>query len=503
MPDLANGRVLFVTGVGHAAYDWQLTLHAFDSQTTRELWSVPFAPAQGGATRLISLDTNGVAFTTDAGLLFVVRSDQLSNPGADLQVTQAFTPNVVPSGANSVSAITVLNLGPATATGVLLSNQVPADVAIKAVTTSKGTILQTNPAVLVRMDSLTNGEAAIVSLNCLATNQGLYLSRASVTADQPDPNPANSTATANVQIVAPLLLTISDAAAREGNVGLSGISFNMSLSSTASVPVSVRYQTADGTALAGLDYNTNAGLLTIPAGTLTRVLTLNSAIRGNTVVQSNRFFFVNLSAATNATLSRIQAVATILDDDYRTIAVSNIALVEGNTGTTNAVFNFSLTPASTTPVAVDYQTLDGSAAAGSDYAAHAGTLVFSPGVTNLSLAIPVFGDTLPEMDETFSLLMSQPSGAILAVNNARATIINDDPLPPVEFSSITWNGQLLRLRFATIEGRNYRVERTTGLNPPSWSILTNNVTGIGSMMEVTDSAATERSASFYRLVLLP
>jgi uncharacterized repeat protein (TIGR01451 family) len=268
-PDLANGRAFFVTGAGHAAYVWQLTLHAFDSQTTRELWSVPLASGQGGVTRLVNLGTNGLAFTTDAGLLFIVQSGQLSTPRADLQATQVFTPSVIPAGANSTSAITLHNLGPAIATGILLSNSLPTGLAVTAVTASKGTILQTNPAVLVQVGSLTNGETATITLTCSATNQGLYPSRASVSSDQIAPNPGNSTALASLQVGAPLLLTINDAAVPEGNSGLSNIGFTLSLSSTSTVPVSVRYQTANGTAFAGVDYNTNAGLVTIPAGTLT------------------------------------------------------------------------------------------------------------------------------------------------------------------------------------------------------------------------------------------
>jgi hypothetical protein len=232
-------------------------------------------------------------------------------------------------------------------------------------------------------------------------------------------------------------------------------------------------------------------------------LTLFSIIRGNTLVQSNRFFLLNLSSATNATLARTQAVATIIDDDFRTISVSNVALLEGNVGITNAVFNFSLTPPSATAVTFDYQTFDGSATAGSDYAAHAGTILFAPGVSNLSLSIPVFGDTLPEMDETFSLLLSQPSGAVLGVDTVRGTIINDDPLPPVAFAAISRESQLLHLRFPTISGRYYRVDRIPSLGQGPWSILSNNIPGTGSVVDVVDSAAAQTSQSFYRLVLLP
>jgi chitinase len=279
--------------------------------------------------------------------------------------------------------------------------------------------------------------------------------------------------------------------------------FNASLSATSNLPVYVRYQTLDGTAVAGVDYNTNYGLFTIPAGTVSRQLPLISAIRGNTLVQSNRFFYLNLFSATNATLSRTQVVATIVDDDFLTITATNIALFEGNSGITNAVFNITLTPPSTSPVTVDYQTLDGTASAGSDYGARAGTLRFDPGITNIALSVPVYGDTLPEMDEAFFLLLSQPSGAVLGLNQVRATILNDDPLPSLALSGLNWVGQDLHLQFASINGGRYRVERSLNLSAQLWSAVADNVLGTGGLVDVTDPAAGPGPQGFYRLVLLP
>ena len=241
---------------------------------------------------------------------------------------------------------------------------------------------------MVKVGTLANGEAAAVILTCMATNQGWYTNESFASLVEPDPNPANNSSAATLQVGAPVFLTISDASAREGVAGASHIMFNALLSATSNLPVYVRYQTLDGTAVAGVDYNTNYGLLTIPAGTVSRVLTLVSTIRGNTLVQSNRFFYLNVISATNATLVRSQAVGTIVDDDFQTITATNIALIEGNSGITNAVFNISLAPPSAGPVTIDYQTINGTADAGSDYGARAGTLRFDPGVTNVTLAVP-------------------------------------------------------------------------------------------------------------------
>lgn len=502
-PDLIGGRVYFVTATGYAAWNWQLTLRAFDALTAQELWSVPFAPAQGAVTHLVKLGTNGVALTTDAGKLLIVRSGQLASPTADLQLTDTITPVANAAGQNAVWKLTVRNLGPGSAPGVVVSNAIPANLVIVSATASKGVVLQTNSAILGRLGTLANGETATITVTCRLANPGQFFSQAFVSFDQPDPTPADNSATATLQSGPPLFLAIGDAAVREGNSGASSITFNLSLSATSSMPVYFRYQTFNGTAVAGVDYNTNSGLFTFPAGILSRTLSLSSTIRGNTLVQSNRLFYLNLSSVTNATLLRTQVVATIMEDDFRTLTVTNIALLEGNTVLTNANLSLNLAPPSTSPVMVEYQSVDGTATAGSDYRARAGTLRFEPGVTNLSVSVPVYGDTLPEMDETFFLLLSQPSGAVLGADQIQAMIINDDSIPPLAWNGINWVGQEIQLHFASISGRRYRVERALDMTVQTWSLVADNLLGTGGIIEVIDPTTSQTVQGYYRLVLLP
>src|SRR5207249_3890154 len=90
-------------------------------------------------------------------------------------------------------------------------------------------------------------------------------------------------------------------------------------------------------------------------------------------------FFVNLGIVTNATVTRRQAVGTIIDDDPPpTINISNVSLKEGNDGETSFVFNVSLSSPSSFEVTVDYATADVTAKAGSDYSAVSGMLKFAP-----------------------------------------------------------------------------------------------------------------------------
>ena len=109
-----------------------------------------------------------------------------------------------------------------------------------------------------------------------------------------------------------------------------------------------------------------------------------------------------------------------------TLSVSDVAVSEGNSGTTPAAFTVTLSAASTQTVTVSWTTADGSATAGADYTAASGSLSFSPGVTSLSVSVAVIGDTAPEGNEDFFLNLGSPTNATLADGQGRGTITNDD-----------------------------------------------------------------------------
>jgi hypothetical protein len=90
--------------------------------------------------------------------------------------------------------------------------------------------------------------------------------------------------------------------------------------------------------------------------------------------------------------------------------------------------SFEVTLSGPTPVRVTvaYATANGTATAGSDYTATAGTLVFAPGQTSKIVSVPITGDTTFEPNETFTLTLSNPVNATLGTATATATITNDD-----------------------------------------------------------------------------
>jgi len=226
----------------------------------------------------------------------------------------------------------------------------------------------------------------------------------------------------------PPLLRIGHAMVTEENVGTADARFTVTLSAASDRDVTFRYATADGTATAGVDYAAASGLVTIPAGQTSATIAV--AVHGDRIFESSESFSVLLTEPTDAVIAEGWAFATIVDDEP-SISVGDARLTEGNSGVTYATFTVSLSLAYDEPVSVDFATADGTATAGGDYQAAAGTLTFAAGETTKTVRIAVFGDTLIENDEYFSLDLGGPSGnAFIADGRAHGTIANDDfPTP--------------------------------------------------------------------------
>ncbi len=110
------------------------------------------------------------------------------------------------------------------------------------------------------------------------------------------------------------------------------------------------------------------------------------------------------------------------------ISISNPApQFEGNAGTTTMTFTVTLDAASPGVVTVDFATADGTANAVIDYVATAGKLTFNAGDTSKTISVTINGDVLVEADETFSVILSNPSaGDTILAKTATGTILNDD-----------------------------------------------------------------------------
>jgi hypothetical protein len=108
------------------------------------------------------------------------------------------------------------------------------------------------------------------------------------------------------------------------------------------------------------------------------------------------------------------------------LVINDVSVTEGDSGTTNAVFNVTLSSAATQTVTVDYTTADNTATtADNDYVAASGTLTFTPGITVQTITVTVNGDVNPESTETFLVNLSNPVNAGIADGQGVGTIVQD------------------------------------------------------------------------------
>ena len=223
----------------------------------------------------------------------------------------------------------------------------------------------------------------------------------------------------------PTAILISDVSLLEGNVGTTAAVFTVQLSAASTGTVSVNYTTADGSAtLSDNDYQTQSGTVTFAPGETSKTITV--LVNGDRRGESNETFFVNLTAATNAVIDDGQSVGTIVDDEPH-ISINDVSITEGNTGSKNATFTVSLTAAYDLPMTVHFATANGSATAGSDYAATSGDVTIAAGQTTMTFTVAVLGDRSAESDETFVVNLSGLTNAIIADGQGVGTIVDDEP----------------------------------------------------------------------------
>ncbi len=224
-------------------------------------------------------------------------------------------------------------------------------------------------------------------------------------------------------------LSINDVTLAEGNAGTTNFQFTITRSNTAGA-VSVVVNTQNGTAVSTSDYTAISNLtVNFAPGSSTAVV--NVSVIGDTAVEANETFSVNLSNPSGAAITDGQGIGTITNDDSTSISIGDVAVTEGNSGTTNASFTVTLAGAVQGGFTVPVSSVNGSAIAPSDYTAVAGgaslTFTGNAGETR-QVTVAVVGDTIVEANETFEVQLGTPSVAGVSVSDGTGvgTINNDD-----------------------------------------------------------------------------
>lgn len=109
-------------------------------------------------------------------------------------------------------------------------------------------------------------------------------------------------------------LSVDNVQIQEGNRGTAGLDFHVALSAPVPFSIKVSYTTLDQTAkVKNLDYIRRTGSLVFAAGEIEK--TIRVGVRGDTKVELNETFAVQLKGPVWATLTKPQGVGTIINDD--------------------------------------------------------------------------------------------------------------------------------------------------------------------------------------------
>jgi hypothetical protein len=236
-------------------------------------------------------------------------------------------------------------------------------------------------------------------------------------------------------------ISIDDQTTDEGNTGDNPVlTFNVTLSNPSDQTVTVEYTTTNGTATTGDgDYDAASGTVTFDPGDTAE--TVDVTVNGDEVPESDETFTVDLSGESGATLANDQGLGTITNDDpIPAVSVSDASVTEGDAGDTTLSFDVTLSQISAGTATVHYATADDTATiVDGDYDAASGTVTFDPGEDAKQVDVTVHGDVTYENDETFTLVLSDPSGATIDVDTATGTITNDDAPPALSIDDVSMN----------------------------------------------------------------
>ena len=247
----------------------------------------------------------------------------------------------------------------------------------------------------------------------------------------------NTTASATiVDNDQPPTLFIADKIITEEDSTTATVTYTVNLSATSAKSISVKYATVDGTAIAGTDYIATNGIITFAPGETTKFITVQ--VLGDTIDEFDETFFLNLSDATNATITSAFSVSAIADNDEAPVlTIADRTITEGDTGTMAVTYTINLTASSGKPITVDYTTADHTATSGKDYIATSGKLTFAPGETTKTITVQTLGDAIDEFDEDFFLNLTNATNVTIVDNQAVTTIIDNDAPPLITIGDKT------------------------------------------------------------------
>ena len=197
--------------------------------------------------------------------------------------------------------------------------------------------------------------------------------------------------------------------------------FTIFRSGNLNIDTVVDFSTFDGTALAGFDFVEVSGSAFFNPGT-SSLSVLVPLLDDTDVEDTDEDFSLAIIGADNAEFDGT-SFGTATFGAEAGLSVGDVAVSE-SAGT--ATFTVTRTASLDVTATVDFSTVAGTAAAGSDYTATSGTLTFAAGVTSQNVTVSLIDDEVSESAEFFTVDLSNAVNAELVDDTGLATISDDD-----------------------------------------------------------------------------
>lgn len=228
---------------------------------------------------------------------------------------------------------------------------------------------------------------------------------------------------------------------QEGHSGSTALTFNVirtgNLQNASTVGWSLSYPSGDGAAAATDFTGATTGTVSFAAGSANATITVLA--RGDAAVEGDETFTVNLNSTTNGILDVRSANGLIRNDDaYPEVSIRTLTASQSEGSTTatanppRTAFVFEVSRSGSTALASTVAWTVGSYDSNftaADYAVGSGVVSFATGETSKLLTVNVVQDRIEENDESFYVRLATPTNAVLNVNQAVATVVNDDFTP--------------------------------------------------------------------------
>lgn len=354
----------------------------------------------------------------------------------DVVMVKSVTPATVSPGGVVTYTLAFSNSGNLTATCVMITDVMPALVAVAQVSTQMtGTVTNTQnsptPMLAWQVSPLAPGAHGLITITGVVSptlsSDKAIINSAMINATHDFTLTNNSDHAINRIIVPRVTFSLAADAVAEQS-GTASVTVTLDTINP-NAPVTVTVISTDSTATAPADYTAVKQFVVIPAGQ--QQATVPVALVDDFLDEADETLFLQLTDPHGATLGKqTTSELTILDNDTSMLGLTNSAATEGDSGTIAAQFAVTLTPPSALTVTVAYSTTDHTATvADNDYLSASGVLTFAPGVTTQWLTVLIVGDTTVEADETFTVTLDNASNALLEQSQASGTILDDDAVP--------------------------------------------------------------------------